>query len=355
MSKPYVSVLIDTYNHERFIEQAITSVLDQDISMADVEIIVVDDGSTDRTPEIVRKFEPRVRLLRKPNGGQASAFNTGLPECHGEVIAFLDGDDWWAPGKLRRVVEAMERDPEVGLVGHGVTESFPDGREHSESLREMSRFRLDSTEGARTFRVRKNFLGTSRMAIRDRLIPLLLPVPEDLRFEADEYLFTVAAASATALILPEALTFYRIHDTNLFQMSGYQEDAMRRKQRVLACLARELEQHLRERGLPAAVVKMVTGDVADEAGQLKLMVDGGYPWETVRTEFAMYRILHQRASWAQWMFKCLSLLPGLFLPPRLFYRARRRVAANKFYLCARKSLLPIPQPEHTVRQWKTGL
>src|SRR6201997_5197810 len=103
MSKPHLSVLIDTYNHERFIEQAITSVLEQDIPMADVEIVVVDDGSTDQTPEIVRRYEPRVRLLRKPNGGQASAFNAGIPECHGQIIAFLDGDDWWAPGKLRRV------------------------------------------------------------------------------------------------------------------------------------------------------------------------------------------------------------------------------------------------------------
>src|SRR6202521_4792035 len=107
MSKPCVSVLIDTYNHERFIEQAITSVLDQDMSVADVEIIVLDDGSTDRTPEIVRKFEPRVRLLRKPNGGQASAFNFALPQMQGETIAMLDGDDWWAKQKLRRALETL--------------------------------------------------------------------------------------------------------------------------------------------------------------------------------------------------------------------------------------------------------
>ena len=100
---------------------------------------------------------------------------------------------------------------------------------------------------------------------------------------------------------------------------------------------------------------IVTETLVVEADQLRLMVDGGHQWETVRTEFVIYRILHERASWAQWMFKCLSLLPGLFLPPRLFYRARRWVAANRFYLRARKSLLPIPQPEHTVRQWKTGI
>ncbi len=99
MAKQFASVLIDTYNHERFIEQAIVSVLEQDFPATDREIVVVDDGSTDRTPEIVRKFEPRVRLLRKENGGQASAFNAGIPECQGEIIAFLDGDDWWAPNK----------------------------------------------------------------------------------------------------------------------------------------------------------------------------------------------------------------------------------------------------------------
>ena len=75
---PNVTVLIDTYNHERFIERAIASVLEQDMPMDGVEILVVDDGSTDRTPEIVRRFEPRVRLIRKPNGGQASAFNLGF-------------------------------------------------------------------------------------------------------------------------------------------------------------------------------------------------------------------------------------------------------------------------------------
>jgi len=97
MARPIVSVLIDTYNHERFIEQAILSVLEQDFPGSDREILVVDDGSQDSTPQIVAKFAPQVRLIRKANGGQASAFNAGIPECQGEIVAFLDGDDWWAP------------------------------------------------------------------------------------------------------------------------------------------------------------------------------------------------------------------------------------------------------------------
>ncbi len=100
MGTPAVTVLIDTYNHERYIEEAIASVLEQDFPRAEMEILVVDDGSTDRTPEIVRKFTPDVRLIQKTNGGQASAFNTGIPEAQGDIVAFLDGDDWWAKEKL---------------------------------------------------------------------------------------------------------------------------------------------------------------------------------------------------------------------------------------------------------------
>jgi glycosyltransferase involved in cell wall biosynthesis len=81
VTKPILSVLIEAYNHERYIEQAIVSAIEQDFPSADSEIVVVDDGSTDRTPEIVRKYGSRVRLLRKENGGQASAFNAGFSEA----------------------------------------------------------------------------------------------------------------------------------------------------------------------------------------------------------------------------------------------------------------------------------
>jgi len=93
--KPILSVLIDTYNHEQYIEQAVVSAVEQDFPPEDFEILVVDDGSTDRTPDIVRKFAPRVRLLRKKNGGQASAFNAAFSELRGDIVSFLDGDDWW--------------------------------------------------------------------------------------------------------------------------------------------------------------------------------------------------------------------------------------------------------------------
>jgi len=93
MAKPFATALIDTYNHEAFIEKAIDSVLQQDFPASEMEILVVDDGSTDATAALVRKFAPRVRLLSKTNGGQGSAFNAAIPETIGEIVAFLDGDD----------------------------------------------------------------------------------------------------------------------------------------------------------------------------------------------------------------------------------------------------------------------
>src|ERR1700722_3555840 len=122
MTTTHISVLIDTYNHERFIEQAIVSVLEQDFPAGEMEIVVVDDGSTDSTPSIIEKFLPRLRYIRKKNGGQASAFNIAIPELRGSIVAFLDGDDWWAKRKLSVVAETFQANPGIAAVGHGFFE-----------------------------------------------------------------------------------------------------------------------------------------------------------------------------------------------------------------------------------------
>ncbi len=124
--------------------------------------------------------------MSKANGGQASAFNYGIPQCRGEIVTFLDGDDWWSPGKLSAVVHAFSTNPAVGLIGHGITEVLPDGLRRSELLRENPRFRLDSVVGARLLRLRRSFLGTSRMAFRAEILRRIGFVPEALVFEADE-------------------------------------------------------------------------------------------------------------------------------------------------------------------------
>jgi hypothetical protein len=346
MTRPLVSVLIDTYNHERFIEQAIQSVFAQDFPAADREILVVDDGSTDGTAEVLRRFEPQVRVLRKPNGGQASAFNAGIPACRGEIIAFLDGDDWWASGKLRRVVDVLVRDPNVGLVGHGILETFEDGSERCAAPEKPERLRLDSFAAARVFRLRKSYLGTSRMTLRADVAGRILPVPEALVLEADEYLFTLAAAVADIVILQEPLTHYRVHAGNLYLGAGSNPAALRRKQQVHVALVEALQRELPARGVPREAVECLTEIIAAEADQMRLMLDGGTPWETVQTERKIYNVLHGDAPLSHRLFREATMLPAWILPPKWFYAARRWLASQTWYAGIRKKVLPVPGVTH---------
>jgi glycosyltransferase involved in cell wall biosynthesis len=355
MAKPFVSVLIDTYNHERFIEKAIVSVLEQDFPAAEREILVVDDGSSDRTPEIIRKFEPHARLLRKENGGQASAFNAGIPECKGEIVAFLDGDDWWAPKKLTSVVRAMAAAPSVGIVGHGIVIVARDGREQTEVLLEGFRFQANTIEGGKLFRRRGSFLGTSRMTIRAEVLRRIGTVPKSIKIQADEYLFTLAAVMTEAQILPEALTFYRLHDANSFQFTDRPDpQKLRHKQESLATLAKTLSQKLEELGIDKKVLGTVVEYTQASADQLRLVMDGGWPWETVRTEWTLYRILHPDARFSHRLFKTLILAGALVTTPRGFYRVQRALTQSGFYRRARERWLPVPEMQHIQKERRVG-
>jgi len=355
MRRPSVSVLIDTYNHERFIEQAIVSVLEQDYPAAEREILVVDDGSSDGTPEIIRKFAPHLRMLRKANGGQASAFNAGIPECQGEIVAFLDGDDWWSVGKLQAVCRALEQEAKVGVVGHGITEVYSDGRQHTELLREVPRFRLDSDEGARTFRLRKSFLGTSRMTFRREVLQRIGRVPEALEIQADEYLFTVGAALSDVLILREPLTFYRLHESNAFQVSDGNPESLRRKYKVLSALAGALRSKFKELGISEGTAGIVVDAVQTESELVRLTIENGWPLETLRAEVKNYRMAHGRASVPLWIFKYLTLVPACVLPSQVYYSLRRRISNSNLYRKAREKWLPFPEPAHVDRYRTTRL
>ncbi|HZC64938.1 MAG TPA: glycosyltransferase [Candidatus Dormibacteraeota bacterium] len=346
MVRPFISILIDTYNHERFIEKAIVSVLEQDFPAADREILVVDDGSTDGTREIVEKFGPQVRYIRKQNGGQASAFNAGIPECRGEIVAFLDGDDWWAVGKLSAISEVFDSEPSVGLVGHGITEVFQDQSEREQLLHEAERFRLDSVAAARRFRLRKSFLGTSRMAYRAPVLEKIGKVPESLTIQADEYLFTTAGIFAEVVILREPLTFYRLHDTNAFQVSDGSDTALRRKAWVLSAVARELRDRFQREGVSEEITEPIVSAVSAEAELTRLGVESGFPWETILAEWRNYRIMHEDASVARVVLKGVSLLPALVLPSRTYFRLRQHVAENRLYRQARERWLPFSRLGH---------
>jgi glycosyltransferase involved in cell wall biosynthesis len=115
MSYVPVSVVIPTYNSARFIAQALKSVLAQTTRPA--EIIVVDDGSTDDTPQVLEAFRPHVRYIRQQNQGVSAARNNGVASATGEFVAFLDSDDVWHPRKIEFQIAVFARNPELGLLG----------------------------------------------------------------------------------------------------------------------------------------------------------------------------------------------------------------------------------------------
>ncbi|BAZ45668.1 glycosyl transferase family protein [Chondrocystis sp. NIES-4102] len=117
MTEPTVSVIIPTYNCDRYIVQAIESVFIQE--NCHYEIIVIDDGSTDTTSAVLEPYSDRLRYIPQKNQGVAAARNHGISVAKGHLIAFLDADDYFLPGKLASQAEILDKRPDVGMVHSG--------------------------------------------------------------------------------------------------------------------------------------------------------------------------------------------------------------------------------------------
>src|SRR5208282_309560 len=247
MTAPFVSVLIDTFNYGQYVEEAIDSALAQDFPREQFEILVVDDGSTDDTAERLEKYGNSIRYLRKPNGGQASAFNFGFAAARGEIVATLDADDLWLADKLKRVCETFEKNPGAGMVYHR-TYLWRDGEkvEDDSYFSEVS----GNLPENRVSLLRYPMVGTSCLAFRRDALNKLLPVPEALRSQADAYLTALIIFVAPVVALPEFLAKYRLHGTNLFQASaeGASREVIEHRMEMRAALMAEIRAWLERNG-----------------------------------------------------------------------------------------------------------
>ncbi len=133
MNSPYFSVIIPTYNRESFLFLATNSVLNQ--SFQDFELIIVDDGSTDNTKELLKSLkDPRIKIFYQDNKGVSSARNKGISESFGEFICFLDSDDQFNNSKLEKAKEVIDKNPDI-KVFHTLEKWVRDGREVSQGSR----------------------------------------------------------------------------------------------------------------------------------------------------------------------------------------------------------------------------
>jgi glycosyltransferase involved in cell wall biosynthesis len=229
LTDPRVTVLIDTYNYGQFIEQAVESVLSQDFPLHTVQILVVDDGSTDDTRSRLERFATKIQYLYKTNGGQATALNHGLAHAEGAIVALLDADDYWLPSKLRRVVQEFDEHPEIGMIYHRLLELNTETGDAKKSLfvAHCGYLPEKPAEFTRYFPY-----PTSCVAFRRSILQQVLPIPEKLRVQADGYLGATMVFAAPILGIDECLGIYRIHGKNLYHGADENLSPSRRQERI---------------------------------------------------------------------------------------------------------------------------
>jgi glycosyltransferase involved in cell wall biosynthesis len=213
--RPLVTVIIPAYNAARFIRPTIDSVLDQ--TFQDFEFLVVDDGSTDETADVVRAYGTRIRYLWKPNGGQSSSRNVGIREARGEFIAFLDHDDLWYPEKLARQVALMQASPSLGVVTTGSV-LFDDQGDLETEIPVLP----ESSGPALLARLLLgNVIGScSKVLVRAACFRELGAFDEELRMAEDWEMWYRIATRYDIVAIPEPLIRYRIHAGNFSSSSA---------------------------------------------------------------------------------------------------------------------------------------
>lgn len=204
--EPLVSIIINNYNYDRFLGEAIQSALDQ--SYVRTEIVVVDDGSTDHSRAVIRRFEKanpgRIRSVLKSNGGQASAFNAGFAASTGEIITFLDSDDYWFRDRVRTIVAAHRA---AAVVQHTLL--------CQHRLFRVLRHHGDMRRFLRELGLMRNCVPTSALSYRREAVRGAFPLPEDpLRLCADSYLRNYAVYHHGIASVPDCLGVYRRHGEN---------------------------------------------------------------------------------------------------------------------------------------------
>jgi glycosyltransferase involved in cell wall biosynthesis len=250
-------VLINNHNYAGYLGQAIDSALAQDPRPA--EIIVVDDGSTDASREVITAYGDRVKAIFKPNGGQGSAFNAAVAASRGDILCFLDADDRFRPGKLARIARAFQQNGleendlgrEPMLVHHLLALMDADGR----SLAEAPHGRLHvSPLNLCDFALRYRFIWneagpTSGLSINRLLAERLFPIPEEgVRICADDFVIGGASLVGELHCLPEIWADYRIHGTNNWYM-----ERPRKTREFLQIFENYLNAKLIEEGRPPVI------------------------------------------------------------------------------------------------------
>lgn len=215
MHRPLASIIVNNYNYARFLTQAVDSALNQ--TYPNVEVIVVDDGSTDDSRAVLEQYGSRIRSIFKANGGQPSAINAGFQASRGELVANLDSDDLYDPTAIERAVDAWHS---TTVKAHFPLRVIDSNGADCGTLN--PRARLASGDVSKVLLARGKYISApSTGNIYSRaVLERILPIPEDTWDHFDCYLETLAPFYGLVLAFNQPLGSYRIHDQNMSGMGA---------------------------------------------------------------------------------------------------------------------------------------
>ncbi len=213
-NRPLVSILINNYNYGRFLPEAVDSALSQ--TYKDVEVVVVDDGSTDESRDLLAAYGSKVISVLKENGGQSSAFNAGFARSGGDLICFLDSDDIFAAKKVATIVKVFEAHPEIGWCFDRVRKFDHTSGEQSALVPNWEEGRVDVRRDMSAGTPPNMPTITSGISIRREVLARILPMPEFIRITSDGYIKLSALALAEGWRIADEVTLQRIHGSNLY-------------------------------------------------------------------------------------------------------------------------------------------
>lgn len=210
---PLVSVVIPLFNGQAYIEECLKSVFAQ--TYKPVEIIVVDDGSTDRSLEIVQKLKPEnMKIICQNHGDVSKARNTGIKNAGGELIAFIDHDDIWLPEKLEKQAAIFAKDTQVDLVFSDIMKFFPSGKKHRAKDKHNIALSFTDENLFKKLVVKNVLMPSAVMVKKESIIAAGLFDPSFRTCGDYEMWLRMALLKYRFHYLPEALTLYRMHAEN---------------------------------------------------------------------------------------------------------------------------------------------
>ncbi len=217
MVQPYVTIVINNYNYARFLPQAIDSALNQ--TYDNIEVVVVDDGSSDKSPEIIKSYGGTIVPVIKENGGQASAINSGFLKSRGDIVMLLDADDYLLPDAAEQIVSAWK----PGTVQIQARLELVDNRGKHFDIYPQPELPFDSGEITHLLleRGRYRTTVTSGLSFCRKALAQVLPIPEaEFRISADGYLVTLIPFYGQVVSIDRPLGVRRYHGSNLWSSSG---------------------------------------------------------------------------------------------------------------------------------------